>query len=172
MAEDWGQEYGEKQFAWNKDALKPGLDHHDANLVRDATSPFDKKHPVKISGAPAGAPGAPAAPDAAVAPSAPMDIKALGEHGHVNGETQAEDWGQEFGPKQYQWNKDAAEPGMDNFDKNLARDANSPFDKKHPLPGGPAGAPAAPAAPAASDAAGAPMATKSLGEHAHESGDT
>merc|ERR1719201_3250570 len=62
---------------------------------------------------------------------------------HKDGESQAEDWGQEYGPKQYAWNKDAAKPGMDDFDKNLARDANNPHDEKHPLPGSPAGSPGA-----------------------------
>merc|ERR1719321_1318588 len=101
-----------------------------------------------------------------------MDPKSLGEHAHTGGETMGEDWGQEYGPKQFQWRKDEAKHGMDNFDKNLARDANSPLDKKHPLPATPAGAPgAAPAAPVAG-AAGAPMDAQSLGEHGHESGDT
>merc|ERR1719214_555350 len=135
QAEDWGQEYGPKQYAWNKDAAKPGLDDFDKNLARDANSPHDKKNP--LPGAPAGAPAAPA--------GSPMDPSMLEPHGtmHVNGETQSSDWGQEFGPKQFQWNKDAVKPGMDKFDRNIVRDANSPFDKKHPAPGAPGAAPAA-----------------------------
>eukprot|EP00746_Dinoflagellata_sp_MGD_P161007 gnl/MRDRNA2_/MRDRNA2_88014_c0_seq1.p2 gnl/MRDRNA2_/MRDRNA2_88014_c0~~gnl/MRDRNA2_/MRDRNA2_88014_c0_seq1.p2 ORF type:complete len:180 (-),score=57.90 gnl/MRDRNA2_/MRDRNA2_88014_c0_seq1:198-737(-) len=140
QAEDWGQEYGEKQYAWNKDAAKPGMDNFDKNLARDANSPLDKKHPLPAS--PAGAPGA--APVAA-APSAPMDPTMLEPHGtmHVNGDTQASDWGQEYGPKQFQWNKDEIKPGLDDFDRNIVRDANSPLDKKNPAPGAPAAAPAA-----------------------------
>merc|ERR1719238_985805 len=93
QAEDWGQEYGEKQYAWNKDAAKPGMDAHDSNLARDASNPFDKKHPLP-NAAPAGAPGAVPA-----APSGPMDPKTLKDHGtmHANGDTMAEDWGQEYG---------------------------------------------------------------------------
>jgi len=142
QAEDWGQEYGEKQYAWNKDAAKPGLDQFDKNLARDANNPHDKKNP--LPGAPAGAPGA--APEVAAAPSAPMDPSSLEPHGtmHVNGDTQASDWGQEYGEKQYAWNKEKQEAKMDKFDRNMVRDANSPFDKKHPAPGAP-GAAASPA---------------------------
>merc|ERR550514_452190 len=91
---------------------------------------------------------------------------------HKSGETQAEDWGQEYGDKQYAWNKDAAKPGMDDFDKNLARDANNPHDKKHPLPGSPAGAPGA--APVVAVPAGAPMDPSMLKPHGtmHVNGDT
>jgi len=89
QAEDWGQEYGSKQYAWNKDAAKPGMDQFDKNLARDASSPHDKKHP--LPGAPAGSPGA--APEVAAAPSAPMDPSMLEPHGtmHTNGDTQASD---------------------------------------------------------------------------------
>merc|ERR1719181_1867722 len=94
QAEDWGQEYGEKQYAWNKDAAKPGMDAFDKNLARDANNPHDKKHP--LPGSPAGAPGA--APVVAVPAGAPMDATALDAHGtmHKNGDTQASDWGQEY----------------------------------------------------------------------------
>merc|ERR1719161_410432 len=116
------------------------MNNFDKNLVRDANSPLDKKHP--LPGAPAGAPGA--APEVAAAASAPMDPSMLKEHKamHVNGDTQARDWGQEYGPSQYHWNKDAQESKMDKFDRNIVRDANSPFDKKHPAPGAPSAAPA------------------------------
>merc|ERR1719364_308355 len=139
QAEDWGQEYGEKQYAWNKDAAKPGLDDFDKNLARDANNPHDKKHP--LPGSPAGAPGA--APAVAAPPSAPMDPSMLKDSMHKNGDTQASDWGQEYGPKQFQWNKDAIKPGLDEFDRNMVRDANSAFDKKRPAPGAPAAGPAA-----------------------------
>merc|ERR1719214_229872 len=120
MAEDWGQEYGEKQFQWRKEEPSHRLDGFDKNLARDATSAFDKKH--RLPGGPASAPGA-APADAA---GAPMDSKSLGEHVHKTGDTMAEDWGQEYGPKQFQWRK--AEPihGMDKFDKNLVADGASP----------------------------------------------
>merc|ERR1719335_2175921 len=78
-----------------------------------------------------------------------MDPKTLSDAQHASGDTMAEDWGQEYGPKQFQWRKDEPSHGLDNFDKNLARDATSPMDKKWGPPGSPAGAPAAPAAPAA-----------------------
>merc|ERR1719321_2623900 len=117
---------------------RSGLYDFDKNLARDANSPHDKKNP--LPGAPAGAPGA--APVVAAPPSAPMDPSMLEPHGtmHKNGDTQASDWGQEYGPKQFQWNKDAIKPGLDEFDRNMVRDANSAFDKKHPAPGAPAAA--------------------------------
>merc|ERR1719321_1975338 len=100
-----------------------------------------------------------------------MDPKSLGDQQHKEGDTMADDWGQEYGPKQYQWRKSNPESGMDDFDKNLARDANSPLDKKHPLPGAPAGAPgAAPAVAAAPHPAN--MDAGTLGEHVHKSEDT
>eukprot|EP00746_Dinoflagellata_sp_MGD_P165101 gnl/MRDRNA2_/MRDRNA2_94180_c0_seq1.p1 gnl/MRDRNA2_/MRDRNA2_94180_c0~~gnl/MRDRNA2_/MRDRNA2_94180_c0_seq1.p1 ORF type:complete len:167 (-),score=48.27 gnl/MRDRNA2_/MRDRNA2_94180_c0_seq1:62-562(-) len=129
MAEDWGQEYGPEQFQWSKARQSHKLDAFDKNLARDATSAFDKKHP--LPGAPAGAPGA--AP-AAGAAGAPMDAGSLGAHGHMDGDTMAEDWGQEYGPKQFQWRKTEPKHGMDKFDKNIVRDGASP-----------AGAPGAPA---------------------------
>merc|ERR1719453_1857439 len=99
----------------------------------------------------------------------PMDPETLGSANHKNGDTMAEDWGQEYGPKQFQWNKDNPEHGLDNFDKNLARDATSAFDKKHPFPAAPAGAPAA----APVDMTGVQaMDTARLGEHMHKTGDT
>merc|ERR1719335_1363535 len=58
-----------------------------------------------------------------------MDPSMLKDSMHVNGDTQASDWGQEYGPKQFQWNKDAIKPGLDDFDRNIVRDASSPFDK-------------------------------------------
>merc|ERR1719159_1599726 len=99
----------------------------------------------------------------------PMDPASLGDAAHKNGDTMGEDWGQEYGPKQFQWNKDKASHGLDNFDKNLARDATSEFDKKHAFPAAPAGAPAA----APVDMTGVQaMETARLGEHMHKSGDT
>merc|ERR1719298_306647 len=73
------------------------------------------------------------------------------ENVHTNGDSMTMDWGQEFGEKQFAWNKDAVKPGMDVFDANLARDNNSPFDMKHPVAGVPAAAPGA--APAVADPA-------------------
>merc|ERR1719240_2532787 len=114
MGEDWGQEYGPKQFQWRKEKASHGLDAFDKNLARDANSPMDKKHP--LPGAPAGAPGA-------AAPAAPhpanMDPKTLGDAAHKEGDTMGEDWGQEYGPKQFQWRKAKAAHGMDDFDKDL-----------------------------------------------------
>merc|ERR1719217_597288 len=121
MAEDWGQEYGPKQFQWRKDDPTHQLDDFDKNIARDATSAFDKKH---------------AFPDAPVDMTGvqSMDTSKLGEHGHKDGDTMAEDWGQEYGPKQFQWRKDEPKHSLDAFDKNLLKDGASPA-------GAPAGAP-------------------------------
>merc|ERR1719164_269065 len=98
-----------------------------------------------------------------------MDPKTLGENTHKNGDTMAEDWGQEYGPKQFQWRKDNPKHGLDDFDKNIARDATSAFDKKHAFPAAPAGAPAY----APVDMTGVQsMDTSKLGDHHHVSGDT
>merc|ERR1719161_1724885 len=115
MGEDWGQEYGPKQFQWRKEEPTHEMDAFDKNLARDANSPLDKKHPLP------GSPGA--APAAAVLAGAPMDPTMLDPHGtmHKNGDTQAADWGQEYGPKQFQWNKDKIKEGLDDFDRNIVR---------------------------------------------------
>merc|ERR1719162_2851312 len=97
----------------------------------------------------------------------PMDPKSLGDATHKNGDTMAEDWGQEYGPKQFQWRKEDPTHGLDNFDKTLARDATSEFDKKHAFPAGPAGAPAG----APVDMTGVQsMDNTKLGEHGHKWG--
>merc|ERR1719393_351601 len=72
----------------------------------------------------------------------PMDPGNLMDAQHKDGDTMAEDWGQEYGPKQFQWRKNDPKHGLDDFDKNIARDATSEFDKKHAFPpSAPAGAP-------------------------------
>eukprot|EP00746_Dinoflagellata_sp_MGD_P153298 gnl/MRDRNA2_/MRDRNA2_84175_c0_seq2.p1 gnl/MRDRNA2_/MRDRNA2_84175_c0~~gnl/MRDRNA2_/MRDRNA2_84175_c0_seq2.p1 ORF type:complete len:170 (+),score=43.93 gnl/MRDRNA2_/MRDRNA2_84175_c0_seq2:83-592(+) len=131
MAEDWGQEYGPKQFQWSKAKPEHGLDDFDKNIARDANSPLDKKH--AFPAAPAGAPGPAYAPVDMTGVQS-MDVAKLGEHGHKNGDTMGEDWGQEYGPKQFQWRKEEPKHGLDKFDKNLIKDGASPA-------GAPAGAP-------------------------------
>merc|ERR1719379_1423589 len=130
MGEDWGQEYGPKQFQWRKDKSSHGLDNFDKNLARDATSEFDKKH--AFPAAPAGAPAA--APVDMTGVQA-MDTKRLGEHHHVSGDTMAEDWGQEYGPKQFQWRKEDPTHKLDAFDKNLIKDGASPAGAPGAAPG-------------------------------------
>merc|ERR1719235_2584773 len=168
MAEDWGQEYGPKQFQWRKEDATHGLDAFDKNIARDANSPFDKKHP--FPAAPAGAPGSyGAAAPVDMTGVQSMETKKLGEHMHADGDTMAEDWGQEYGPKQFQWRKDQPGHGLDHFDANLARDATSPFDKKHPIAAAPSAAPAG----APVDMTGVQgMKTDSLGKFKHTDGDT
>merc|ERR1719321_840886 len=123
MAEDWGQEYGPKQFQWRKEEPSHAMDNFDRDVARDSSSPFDKKNP--LPGAPAGAPGAaPAGPSGPA--GAPMDPKLLGDAAHKSGDTMGEDWGQEYGPKQFQWRKDKPSHGLDAFDKNLVKDGASP----------------------------------------------
>merc|ERR1719421_1383729 len=131
MAEDWGQEYGPKQFQWSKSDPKHGLDDFDKNIARDATSAFDKKHAF-----PAAAPaGAPAYAPVDMTGVQSMDRTKLAEHGHTDGDTMAEDWGQEYGPKQFQWRKDEPKHSLDGFDKNLIRDGASPAGAPGAAPG-------------------------------------
>eukprot|EP00746_Dinoflagellata_sp_MGD_P161949 gnl/MRDRNA2_/MRDRNA2_89304_c0_seq1.p1 gnl/MRDRNA2_/MRDRNA2_89304_c0~~gnl/MRDRNA2_/MRDRNA2_89304_c0_seq1.p1 ORF type:complete len:171 (+),score=43.43 gnl/MRDRNA2_/MRDRNA2_89304_c0_seq1:73-585(+) len=123
MGEDWGQEYGPKQFQWRKDNPEHGLDDFDKNIARDATSAFDKKH--AFPAAPAGAPGPAYAPVDMTGVQS-MDTSKLGDQHHVDGETMGEDWGQEYGPKQFQWRKGEPTHKLDQFDKNLIKDGASP----------------------------------------------
>merc|ERR1719240_395637 len=118
---DWGQEYGK---AWNKDVMKPGMDNFDKNLARDATSKFDEKHP--LPGAPAGSPAA--TPKVAAATAGPMKVTGLDAHEamHKDGETQASDWGAEYGMKEGHFNQDPIKPGMDKFDTSIVRHGASP----------------------------------------------
>merc|ERR1719160_232631 len=121
QAEDWGQEYGPKQFQWSKDKASHGLDNFDKNLARDATSEFDKKHAF-----PAAPAGTPAAAPVDMTGVQGMETKRLGEHMHVDGNTMAQDWGQEYGPKQFQWRKEDPKHSLDHFDRNLVKDGASP----------------------------------------------
>merc|ERR1719281_649760 len=126
MVEDWGQEYGPKQFQWRKGEPSHTLDNFDKNLARDATSEFDKKHAF-----PAAPAGAPAAAPVDMTGVQSMDTSKLGEHMHKSGDTMGEDWGQEYGPKQFQWRKEEPTHRLDAFDRNYINHA------------GPAGAPGA-----------------------------